>query len=322
MGERAILNLIARRLSGLSTPVPFGDDVSAVDLGNRKLAVLKSDAFVALTDMPPGMTARQAARKAIVINVSDMAAKGVQPKAAMIALGLPRSLERREILQLIEGLNEGATEYGFSIIGGDTCESSTLFIACFLFGIGERGKIPLRSGARVGDVIAVTGQFGDAPAGLRVLLRQEKVDAVTRARLLKAVYEPRAHLREGLALMQTGAVTASIDSSDGLAVSLHELSRLSKVGMEIDRVPISKSAARFASRKRVDPVELAFYGGEEFNLVLTINPKRFERARKAVQGRLWRIGRVTSKISDVRLLADGESRIIEARGWEHFKSET
>jgi thiamine-monophosphate kinase len=171
MGERKIIEIIASHLEVMpNSPVSFGDDVAAVNLESKQVAVLKTDMLVGKTDVPRGMSLWQAARKAVVMNVSDFASKGVQPIAALVSLGLPTDFMRKDIEEVARGLNAGAREYGAYIIGGDTSEASDLVISVSLFGTVERGALMLRNGAKPGDILAVTGFFGKSTVGLRLLL--------------------------------------------------------------------------------------------------------------------------------------------------------
>lgn len=318
LGERKIIDIILGCLEPMpEMPVPFGDDVSAVDVGHGKLAVIKTDMLVGKTDVPPGMSLWQAARKAVVMNISDLAAKGVKPVALLASIGVPQSLKEKDIEQIGKGLNAGAREYGAHILGGDTNEASDLIISCVAFGFGEKKRLMLRSGAKAGDIVAVTGFFGKTAASLRILLRHFSAPSKFEKRLVDAVLMPRARLKEGLALAQTGAVTASIDSSDGLAWSLHEMAKASNVGFLIDNLPVADEAREFAEMHELDPVELCLYGGEEYELVVTVEPELWEKAKKAAS--LIRIGLVTKKKTLV-LEERGRRTSIEPRGWEHFKT--
>ncbi|MEM1537614.1 MAG: AIR synthase related protein, partial [Candidatus Nezhaarchaeales archaeon] len=113
LGEHRVVDSILAVLRKQAKPaIPFGDDVSAVKLDRGKLLILKTDTMVWDTDVPPGMTARQAGRKALVMNVSDLAAKGVKPLAAVVSLSIPSSTSIDEVLSIIKGLEDGAKEYG------------------------------------------------------------------------------------------------------------------------------------------------------------------------------------------------------------------
>jgi thiamine-monophosphate kinase len=323
LGERKIIDLIQHRLDAMPhLPVPFGDDVSAVDIGGGRVAVLKTDMLVGKTDVPRGMSMWQAARKAVVMNISDFAAKGVVPIAVLVSLGLPRDLMRKDLEEIACGLNAGAREYGAYLIGGDTGEASDLVIAVSLFGTAKKKALMLRSGARVGDTVAVTGFFGKSAAGLRLLLDGFAASQDLREVLLGSVCMPKARLQEGLALCGSRAVSASVDSSDGLAWSLHELARMSDVGFVVNSVPVADEVHRFAEFNGLDALELALYGGEEYELVVTLKPKLWVDAETAVEeagGCLLPIGKVTRN-RQVLLDVNGKKRAVEKRGWEHFKS--
>ena len=321
LGERRTIEKIIKNLQkSPKMKMPFGDDVAAISLNARTLAVLKTDMLVGETDIPPGMTLRQAARKAVIMNISDFAAKGVKPEAVLTSLGLPRSTTETEIDEISHGLSDGVEEYNTYIVGGDTGESSCLIICCMVFGTSHPKNLITRSGAKPGDLLAVTGPFGKTSVGLKILLENLKTVGEEK-NMLDAVYMPKARLNEGLALSRTGAVSASIDSSDGLAVSLYELQKMSKVGFSITKVPVSKEVVKFANRNDLDPEELALYGGEEYELILTINPKDSDRAQQAahVAGtNLIEIGCVTEN-QDIVLSVSGVEKKISYRGWEHFK---
>jgi len=322
VGEREIIEILLERFERMQNmPIPFGDDVSAYPLNGDRVIILKTDMLVGKTDVPPKMSLWQAARKAVVMNVSDFAAKGVRPKVILVSLGLPRGLSVEGIKEIGDGLNAGAREYNAYIVGGDTNEATDLVISLSVFGIARKDEVMLRNGAKPGDIVGVTGFFGKTYAGLKILLEGFKAPKNVYDVLVESVYMPKARLNEGLALTLTGAVTASIDSSDGLAWSLYEIAKASHVGFLIDNPPVASETKKFAEINSLDPLELAFYGGEEYELVLTVKPKLWSNAEEAVKkagGSLIRIGRVTAE-KQVILEVDGEKRVIEPRGWEHFR---
>lgn len=322
LGERQIIKLFIEAFNHMpDMPIPFGDDVTAVPSGEEDLAILKTDMLVGETDIPPGMSLRQAARKAVVMNVSDFAAKGVRPIAALIALGLPPNLTEEDVKEIAYGLNEGAREYGIYIIGGDTNESSNLIICCMLIGYSNSRRLVKRSGARPGDIVAVTGPFGKTAAGLKILLEGLSPPEHIKRPLVEGVLMPKARLKEGLLLADLGALTASIDSSDGLAWSLHELSEASGVGFLIDNIPIAPEVEEFAMEFGFDPLDLCLYCGEEYELVVTVKPEMFDYAKKSLENigaQLIGMGRAISE-RKIEANIGGKRVIIERRGWEHFR---
>jgi thiamine-monophosphate kinase len=330
LGERGVIDLLREHLVLMpNMPVAFGDDVSAVSIGDGgdEVAVLKVDMLVAKTDVPANMSLYDAARKAVVMCVSDFASKGVQPVAALVALGLPKSLVTKEsIVEIVNGLNAAAREYGAYIIGGDTGETGDLTISVSLYGKASRSVLMLRNGAKAGDILAVTGVFGKSSAGLRLLLDTSCVVS-SKARLVleAAVFNPKARLAEGLALSKVGCVSASMDSSDGLAWSLHELMHMSGVGFTVDNVPIAVETAEFAQQNGLNAETLALYGGEEYELVLTVPSEKWETAKKAVEevgGNLIPIGRAIACKELVLQTDDGKKVPIKPCGYEHFTPKT
>jgi len=324
LGERRIIEFIQSRLDKSDEMVvPFGDDVAATSLQRGLAAVLKTDTLVGKFDIPPGMTYFQAARKAVVMNISDFSAKGVQPKVLLVSLGLPPDFTEASVNDIANGLNSGCREYGAHLIGGDTSQTSDLIITCMVFGTAKTKDIVLRGGSIPGDILAVTGSFGKTASGLRLLLKNLKTPAALRKRLLESVYMPKARLREGLALADAHVVTASIDSSDGLAISLHEMRKMSGKGFTITKLPTDKDVNDFAKLHNLDTRELALYGGEEYELIVTVQGKDWEKAARAVKhsgGSLTEIGVVTADPSIV--LKENDDLVeIPYRGWEHFKSE-
>jgi thiamine-monophosphate kinase len=285
--------------------------------------VMKSDMLVASTDIPRGMEAWQAARKSIVSCISDLAAKGVKPHAAVISLGIPNSYSMRQ--PYIEGLAEGfaiaSKEFGIKIVGGDTNEAGELVIDCSMIGF-SRFKVPTRSGAKPGDYVIVSGPFGSAPAGLAILLQNaitvsSSGDSIAfRRHAVKSVLEPYPRQSFGLALARY--FSSSIDSSDGLAVSLYELASQSEgVDITICSIPSVDGLDKFAQENSLDKHELVFHGGEEYEIVATISHTKIRQAEAAARKAgvsLHVIGRVQKGSGNVF----ARNRLLENRGYMHF----
>ncbi len=316
--EHEIIRILTTQFSSQpGIPLGFDDDVSAIPLSSKTWIIVKTDMLVGSTDVPPGMTIQEAARKAVVATVSDFAAKGVKPQALMVSLGLPAPVKKKTVQDIARGLGQAAREYKCKIIGGDTNQADDLVIDIAGIGFASPKTIVRRNGARPGDIIAVTGPFGKTSAGLRILLSKEKKDSAKYPSLVRAVRRPKARLTEGITLARSHAATSSIDSSDGLAWSLHQIAQSSKVGINLDTIPIAADVQRFAKEHRLSALELALYGGEEYELVVTIKPERLHDLKKHVPS-LTRIGVVENESFGVVVQFDEKRIEIKERGWEHF----
>jgi len=315
--EREIIRILTKQFAGQpGVPLGFDDDVSAIPLSSKTWIILKTDMLVGSTDVPPGMTIQEATRKAVVATVSDFAAKGVQPRALIVSLGIPAPAKRRTVQDLTRGLGQAVREYGCKIIGGDTSQADDLVIGITGVGFANPKRLVRRVGAQVGDVVAVTGPFGRTAAGLRILMSREKKDMARYPFLVNAVLRPKARLSEGIILAKSGGVTSSIDSSDGLAWGLHQIAQASLVGINLHTIPVAADVQSFAKEHRVSAIELALYGGEEYELVVTVTPKRFPDLKKRVSS-LKRIGTV-EKGSEVVAHLEGNRIQVKEKGWEHF----
>ena len=316
--EHEIIRILTTQFSSQpGIPLGFDDDVSAIPLTSKTWIIVKTDMLVGSTDVPPRMTIQEAARKAVVATVSDFAAKGVKPQALMVSLGLPAPVKKKTVQDIARGLGQAAREYKCKIIGGDTNQADDLVIDIAGIGFASPKTIVRRNGARPGDIIAVTGPFGKPSAGLRILLSKEKKDSAKYPSLVRAVRRPKARLTEGITLARSHAATSSIDSSDGLAWSLHQIAQSSNVGINLDTIPIAADVQRFAKEHRLSALELALYGGEEYELVVTIKPSRFHDSKKRVPS-LTRIGIVENESFGVVVQLDEKRIEIKERGWEHF----
>ena len=322
IGERSLIERMMLYLSRMpGMPIPFWDDASALSLGDGRALVINTDMLVWETDIPRGMTPYQAARKSVVMGVSDLGAKGVQPIAFMPSIGLPSSYPVAGVEEMARGFEAGAREYGAYVVGGDTNEACDVVVAGASLGVARESSIMKRdNGARPGDLLATTGAFGLTSAGFKHLLGGLELAGGLEKPILDSIYMPRARVREGVALAATGAVTGCMDSSDGLAVSLYDLARSTGAGYTVTEVPVDPAAARFARLHGLDVAELALYGGEEYELVFTFRPGDEGNIRRALDGvgcSLRVIGKVTED-RDILLVVNGAVKPIRRGGWEHF----
>src|SRR5712692_8321673 len=175
--EREIIRILTKQFAGHpGVPLSFDDDVSAIPLSSKTWIIVKTDMLVGSTDIPPGMTVQEAARKAVVATVSDFAAKGVEPHDLMVSIGLPPPAKKKTVQDIARGLGQAAREYQCKIIGGDTNQADDIVIDIAGVGFANPKTLVRRNGARLGDIIAVTGSFGKTSAGLRILMARGKKD--------------------------------------------------------------------------------------------------------------------------------------------------
>ncbi|MGQ9759257.1 MAG: thiamine-phosphate kinase [Candidatus Methanomethylicaceae archaeon] len=323
LGERGVIDLIWSIMEkdghASGQILPLSDDASALQLKDGSYLVLKTDMFVEMTDAPRGMLPHQIGKKAVTMNISDLAAKGAKPSAFLFSLGLPRGYPKRDLRDLISGISASTKEYGAQVLGGDVGEAKDLIISGFAVGFAK--NLIKRSGASPGDIVAVTGEFGETAAAYKILLEGMKAPRRLKEELCRSVYEPRAKLEVGLALAESGLVSSSMDSSDGLAFTLNELSKSSRASFRINRIPVSERALKFSSLHKISPEDLALFGGEEYELVLTIKKEGWEEALRIAEragGTLIRIGEVVQGSKVVFVGESGETEI-PPKGWEHLR---
>lgn len=319
LNEDEIINILSNKFGEYSKlESGIRDDVSMLKIGNGDL-VAKVDMLVYKTDVPIGMKIWQIARKSIVACVSDFAAKGVQPTSVLLSLGLPRSLKRNDIIQLSLGFKRACKEFDLKIIGGDTNESDDLIIDCCMLGFSD--KITTREGAMAGEKVIVSGSFGYPPLGLAILENGLEQKGSVIKRSIDSVYLPTPRLDLGLSFRQSNILSSSMDSSDGLGISLHQLADAGGVGFSISKLPVDNDLMRVAKLMNLDTDSLVLYGGEEYEIVATVNRDKISEAKRIARKfhtKLFEIGEVTDNTG--KIVYDDGSRYfdIERKGWTHL----
>lgn len=298
----------------------FNDDVIAKRIKGGLVLVAHTDALAESTDVLPGMTPHSIGFKSVVMNVSDFASKGVRPLGMLFTLGLPGDVNVDFIDEIARGWRDAADRYGLHIWGGDITEAKELMVCGTIIGLARERVLMSRRGAKEGDLVACIGEFGLTSIAYFMLLKKLRApNKRIERRAKRAVYYPKAYLREGLRLARLGIVTSSMDCSDGLAWTLHTLCSLNGVGMVIKKIPIPNEVWEYAKEHNLDPYDLALYGGEEYALVFTLKRDSLNKIPKDLFKRIHIIGEVTSD-KRVRLQVNEAEKEIEARGWEHFKT--
>ncbi len=320
--------LIARYFRPLAThPGAFslGDDAAILTPPSGCDLVLTTDGVIAGVHFFPDDPPESIARKALRMNLSDLAAKGAKPLGFLIAVSLPAGIEEKWLAAFAAGLGEDAQAYRCPLLGGDTDRTPGL-IAVSITAVGAvpQGKMVRRSTAKAGDCVLVTGTIGDA--ALEVWLRRDHA-LTERLRLPEPM---RAHLRDRYLLPRPRNVladavrahaSAAMDVSDGLAGDLAKLCRGSSVAAEIDvaRVPLS-DAARAALAAEPALLETVLTGGDDYEIVLTLPPTQlpaFGAAAQTAGVAVTEIGRVSAG-EGVRFLRDGEALTFAHLSYSHF----
>lgn len=307
LDEAGIIRVFREAL-GSSNRKP--DDVERVVVGGTTLA-FKVDTLVYSTDVPPGMSPRQAARKSVAACVSDFAAKGVRPQWGMVSLVAPDTWKRADFEETAAGVAEAATEFGVEMIGGDTNRGEDASITVCLLGMA--GDAPSRGGAGPGDQIFVSGSFGLSAAGLHMLIN----GTGSMEGAVEAVLRPVPRLEFGA--RAAPQFSSSMDSSDGLSATLHEMSRRSGVAMIIERSPAAVGLERFAGEMGLDTHRLVYQGGEEYEIVFTAHPSRAGRIEEIAletNTPVLRIGRVEDGAGVIT--EEGGRRSLVEGGWKAF----
>src|SRR6202166_2803158 len=320
--------LIARYFRPLAThpgALGLGDDAAIVTPPPGCDLVLTTDGIIAGVHFFPADPPENIGRKALRMNLSDLAAKGAKPLGFLLSIALPAAADEAWIAAFAAGIGEDAERYGCPLLGGDTDRTpGPASVSIAAFGAVPHGKMVRRSTAKAGDLIVVTGTIGDAALG--VLLRRDE-NLAKRWRLPEAM---SAHLRQRYLLPEprnalAGAVlqnaTAAIDVSDGLAGDLAKLCRASDVATEIDvaRVPLS-DAVRAAVAADAATIETVLSGGDDYEIVLTLAPDKLVALRAAAQAAgvaVTEIGRIAAG-EGTRFVQHGEVLSFARPSYSHF----
>jgi thiamine-monophosphate kinase len=277
--------------------------------------------------------------KSISVNVSDIAAMGGRPSLALVALGLSPELASNWTAGLYRGMAEACRLYGLKIGGGDTFRKERLTLAVTVLGIPPLSGAVTRSGAKVGDIVFVTGDLGDAAAGLAYLKARQlegRLKGKTRksgrgaaaeemAGAISRLSRPVARVAEGEAAASAGA-SAMIDISDGLAADASHLASASGVGVLIqaEKLPIGGAAHAAERLLGETPKRLALSGGEDYELLIAVPPdkaKGLESAVGATGTKIAEVGKIVAAGEGVKLENEGSTMELSALGgFDHFKT--
>lgn len=304
LNEHALLLKLESKLK-----TGIGDDAAIFAKDSKNKYVITVDAVIQNQHFTlKDFTFEEIGQKAMAVNLSDIAAMGAKPVHALVSLGLPGDFTENQFWKLYKGLVKTAQKFKTQIIGGNISRSEKLFLDVTL--IGEAASPLLRSSAKVGDAVVVTGHLGLAAAGYHLIGKKIKTGF---KQCFKAQKTPSPKILQGLMLSKMGA-HACIDISDGLSSELHLLAKASRVGFEIDKLPIHPQVQAACKKIKLNPIDLILNGGEDYELLATIPPSKLKNLQRVFKSRGWPlfvIGGVVSR-------GKGNLKIIPPRGFDHF----
>jgi thiamine-monophosphate kinase len=292
------------------------DDCAVLDLKDGNCLVVTTDMLHRTTDFPAEMTPWQMGWMSAAVNLSDIAAMGAEPTGLLIAIGMPVDTEIAFVEELAKGIKACAEFCGTEVIGGDLDTHAELTITGTALGRVKRNQLLLRRGANPGDLVCVTGYAGSAGVALGALQSKKKVSET----ILKALFEPVQRIKEARKLAESGAVTSMMDTSDGLAMSLYDLSRESHVGFRIQEnaLPIHREVREFVSSPE-ELIEFSLYTGGDFELLFTIDPQKLKKVQNICN--LTVIGECTKYEEGIMLKSPGQKlTIIKQQGYKQLEA--
>ncbi len=337
LSEFALIRSLRRRFgrTGPSVVRGIGEDAAIIRMPAGSRLLLTTDLLAEGVHFDLATTTLEdVGYRAAVANLSDIAAMGGVPRHLLVSLAIPPKRTAAEIDRLYRGLMRACRGYGVQLVGGDTSASRDgLFINITLTGFVRPDRVLTRAGARVGDLIYVTGTLGDSQAGLALLRTGDRAPAPlldkaadhVRRFLIRRHLRPSARVREGQLLAERRLASAAIDLSDGLSGDLAHLCEESRVGAELDlrAIPVSSACRSYADARRLNPVDVALSGGEDYELLFTVPPanrRKVEALAHRARFRVSCIGLITARRSGIRVKRDDGSRQpLTVTSYEHFR---
>lgn len=322
IGEFGLIEKIRKASpQGRGVRAGIGDDAAWLDSGGATLLVT-ADLLIEKVHFDLRWTSFYAlGYKTLAVNLSDIAAMGGSPAYLTLSLGIPLRLRLEDIEEFYRGVRTLASRSGVSLVGGDTSRAERFFISAALIGRAPYRPI-LRSGARPGDDLYVTGTLGDSALGLRLLKKKSRKAGADY--LIRRHSFPTARLAAGALLARRRLPSAMIDVSDGLLQDLGHICEESRVGAEIwkEALPISKAYRTLSA----GDLTMVFGGGEDYELLFSARPrarKKMTRLQARLGVPLTRIGRCLRASEGIKVLDRRGRPITPAlRGYTHFKSRT
>src|SRR5258708_7659944 len=325
--EESILRKIADssrpswgREVGQSVSLGIGDDVALFHPKLGHETILTCDWFLEGTHFlrekhPPDAVGWKCLARA----VSDVAAMGGVPRCFLLSLALPETHTDRWLDLFLGGLRRASRKFRCALAGGDTTQRNEILINVTVVAEVPAGSAVLRSGARAGDVIYVSGRLGEAELGLRILRQSQGASSLKNALTRKHLY-PEPRLALGQWLVKRGLATAMMDLSDGLSSDLPRLCAASAVGALLEEASIPQVRSPDVALKHGhDPIHLGLHGGDDYELLFTVPQRKAKLLPKNFKGvGLTAIGRITRERELLVLEADGRAKQLRPHGWDPF----
>lgn len=313
----------------------IGDDAAVLKSLTGSHVVISTDLIVEGIDFRRNTTQpNQLGHKSLAVSLSDIAAMGARPRWTLLSIGVPSDVwDTGFIDSFYDGFFQLADRFSVKLIGGDLSRTPEKIVINSI-AIGEclPEREVFRAGAKPGDQIYVTGSLGDAAGGLRLIERGARVHSENPAstdtnsieHLLLRHLQPEPRVGWGLLIGDQQLATAMIDVSDGLSSDLNHLCDESRVGALVDSssIPIDQLVTEICGRRALDPLMLALHGGEDFELLFTVNPENIGKLPKRVDDiPVTRIGEIKEASQGVQIAEGSKIWKLEPGGWEHFKSQ-
>jgi len=320
IGERNAIARISKIINTQYDGFSIGDDCAILPMNDEYL-LISTDMVAKYTHLSSNMSSWQIGWFLVAVNLSDIAAKGGTPYGLVLALGLPRDLPVSSFDELIQGAHDCARAYNTRILGGDTKESKEMVLTGTVFGAVKKNEFMARKGARVSDVIAVTGYIGKAAAGMLALEEKIRFEET----VLKGLFEPKPRIEAGRILAQSGCIHCCMDISDGISTSLYQLQQQNAVGFRIDssHLPISLNLQKmFNKTSDKNMIQYALQYGGDYELLCTLSPDDFafvQSQLEQISVPFTQIGLVT-KNKEILYQWSGKLSPLFNEGYEHFTS--
>jgi thiamine-monophosphate kinase len=303
-----------------------GDDCAVLPKDFKTDLVMTADLLVEDIDFRLDWTTPEfLGHKALAVSLSDVAAMGAKPVWAMLSLGIPEQVWKTGFAdRFYDGYFRLARKFDVEIVGGDVSKTpDKIVVDSIAAGEVAKGKAVLRSGARAGDLLFVTGELGGAAAGLKLLengVRYSDEAKIWQHNLMLKQLQPQPQIEAAKDLNEQSRATSMIDLSDGLSGDLMHICRAGKVGARIyaDRIPLHKNLLS-VTESFIEKLGFALHGGEDYELLFTVDPKknfRIENTHKT--NHFFRIGEITANSEIIELIIGNETRVLKPKTFQHF----